>query len=122
MASPNPHSSPPVAVDQRRLQFTPVDLPLTSPRRSCVYKMADATPEGIVDITSLTEAKYRREAKKRRKIKIKSLATLYKDDIERQTCTTSEGDYGGQTSMPVYSKLPQQPCCEVLSYCRTMDD
>lgn len=31
------------------------------------------------------------------------------DDIERQTCTTSEGNYGGQTSMPVFSKLPQQP-------------
>lgn len=32
------------------------------------------------------------------------------DDIERPTCTASEGDYsGGQTSMPVFSKLPQQP-------------
>lgn len=33
------------------------------------------------------------------------------DDIVRQTCNTSEGDYGGggQTSIPAFSRLPQQP-------------
>ncbi|KAK4363976.1 hypothetical protein RND71_015334 [Anisodus tanguticus] len=200
MASPNPNTSPPpVAVDQRRLQFTPVDLPITPPT-------ADAIPVGIVDITSLTEGstgeKRKREGRLRsrvwqhftklikedgtcdkckcnhchkiftsstrsgtthllrhisegicpvfKKVKKESptvfsymggsidrkvcinpwkfdqelgqpsfeqsidanddLLPMGLDDIERQTCTTSEGDYGGgHTSMPVFSKLPQQP-------------
>ncbi|KAL3325595.1 hypothetical protein AABB24_036698, partial [Solanum stoloniferum] len=199
MASPNPHSSPPLSVDQRRLQFTPVDLPLTPP-------MADAIPEGIVHLTSLTEAstgeKRKREGRLRsrvwqhftklikddgtcdkckcnhchkiftsstrsgtthllrhisedicpafkkvkkenspsifsyiggsidRKVGINSwkfdqelgqasfeqsidahddLLPMGLDDIERQTCTASESDYVGQRSIPVFSKLPQQP-------------
>ncbi|XP_009794166.1 uncharacterized protein LOC107801602 [Nicotiana tabacum] len=200
MASPpNPNNSQPAAVDQRRLQFVPVDLPLSSP-------MVDASPDAIVDITSLTEAttgeKRKREGRLRsivwqhftklikedgtcekckcnhchklftsstrsgtthllrhisegicpvfKKVKKENSPTVFSymsgsidrkvginpwkfdqeldhasmeqsidahddllsvglDDIERQTCTTSEGDYGRQTSMPVSYKLPQQP-------------
>ncbi|KAF3658058.1 hypothetical protein FXO38_13398 [Capsicum annuum] len=202
MASPpNPNNSPPaVAVDHHRLQFTPVNLPVTSP-------MANAIPEGIVDITSLTESstgeKRKREGRLRsrvwqhftklikedgtcdkckcnhchkiftsstrsgtthllrhisegicpafKRVKTENTPTVFGyvggsidrkvsvspwkydqelgqasfeqsldahddllpmglDDIERPTCTVSEGDYsGGQISIPVFSKPPQQP-------------
>ncbi|XP_059292701.1 uncharacterized protein LOC132046159 [Lycium ferocissimum] len=201
MASPNPNNSPLTSpVDQRRLQFTPVDLPIASPA-------ADAIPEGIVDITTLTEGstgeKRKREGRLRsrvwqhftklikedgtcdkckcnhchkiftsstrsgtthllrhisegicpvfKKVKKENSPTVFSyiggsidrkvsinpwkfdqelgqasyeqsidahddllpmglDDIERPTCTTSEGNYGGgHTSMPLFSKLPQQP-------------